>query len=559
MSWSMSYTGLPSLFSSQHVIGVFSGNTSSSNPSLQADLAQLSSQADLRLFFVETGTEQSVRSGASTVATRVLSAGAPFFYMVSLSQADHGRTPADLEKRLAEHAAKLGVQALDVVLVPWPAGGEGDGGVVGRHARRSQASLMRQTWDTLTLLRAKVGGGGGGGGGGGVGGTSPVVRELGLYDLETWQVEALVSPSVPERPPSLFPRANFLSQVSPWKSQMERINFCQSRGIEVLGRLLWFPPSSPPPSSVSSPSSDPLLHSLCLKLDRTPLQVVTLWALNHGLVSFPDLSPLLSSTPTAALAPGLTPSDKYDMTRTYIHEGLSSVSLLMDPLFRRKPKWREAFELDVQDMKDLDALDETFRIMINGKPNEGGGVGGGGGKVSNTSKPPVSSPSVQEDGDKNKGRSSPVVVRGATPKRKEDEDQDKDKDTGKEAWEAEYTDFYAQQARDEEKRRARAAADLLGDDEATAANEKNEAASKPQPVVLRNVDKRPQEVVQPVVRGDRPVAIADDDDDEEEEDGSLFKVSLATPGKALAGLSDEDTAKGGGLASWFDALDEKGK
>jgi hypothetical protein len=61
---------------------------------------------------------------------------------------------------------------------------------------------------------------------------------LGLLAVVGWQIEALCHPSPPNPEPQFMPVANYFT-MSPWKSEMHKIRFCHSRGIQCMVRFIW--------------------------------------------------------------------------------------------------------------------------------------------------------------------------------------------------------------------------------------------------------------------------------------------------------------------------------
>ena len=66
------------------------------------------------------------------------------------------------------------------------------------------------------------------------------------------------------------------------------------------------------------------------------MQILCLWALNRGLVIFPDLDHVKNA--------GLfKTAEEFDAWRVKLSGALNELSLLLSPLFRKKPLWKEAF------------------------------------------------------------------------------------------------------------------------------------------------------------------------------------------------------------------------
>ena len=101
---------------------------------------------------------------------------------------------------------------------------------------------------------------------------------------------------------------------------------------------------------------------------RSALQILSLWALNRGIVIFPDLEQIKDGIPKTA--------EEYDTWRVKASETLKEISILLNPLFRKKPMWKHAFALTEKEMELLDELDTGFNRKLNDKlmtkaPNAG--------------------------------------------------------------------------------------------------------------------------------------------------------------------------------------------
>jgi len=95
-----------------------------------------------------------------------------------------------------------------------------------------------------------------------------------------------------------------------------------------------------PPSSIIN--NLPLVASLLAfprssqAHNRSAMQILCLWALNRGLVIFPDLDHVKNA--------GLfKTAEEFDAWRVKLSGALNELSLLLSPLFRKKPLWKEAF------------------------------------------------------------------------------------------------------------------------------------------------------------------------------------------------------------------------
>ena len=107
-----------------------------------------------------------------------------------------------------------------------------------------------------------------------------------------------MSPAPPVPRPSVLPRGNHFA-LSPWRSEAALVQFCHSRGIECLADLNWDPKESRvglPLAPEETKNVDKWMGHLTKLLERDLMQMLTLWAINRGLVVFPDF-PLPKDVP----------------------------------------------------------------------------------------------------------------------------------------------------------------------------------------------------------------------------------------------------------------------
>ncbi|GMH87062.1 hypothetical protein TrVE_jg13501 [Triparma verrucosa] len=355
MSWACAFTGLTSMFNDRQRIGLIS---STPNPATAIDFMNVAVQQDLRTIFVEPGTEQAVAAAVAKACERKEVHPVDFKYIVALKSNDH-MTDEYLEQKIKQSCALLNVAQLDLVLCPWPVAPSPNGMEdFDRKERNRQAVRMRKTWDKLCSLKSTLTMG--------ERGVEPgkYIKNLGLLKVIGWQIEALCHPSPPNPEPRYMPVANYFA-MSPWKSEMHKIRFCHSRGIQCLVRFIW----DLKVQNGSGESEDETVKLLRKNHDgRSALQILSLWALNRGIVIFPDLEQIKDGIPKTA--------EEYDSWRVKASETLKEISILLNPLFRKKPMWKHAFALTEKEMELLDELDTGFNRKLNDKlmtkaPNAG--------------------------------------------------------------------------------------------------------------------------------------------------------------------------------------------
>ncbi|GMH64385.1 hypothetical protein TrRE_jg11221 [Triparma retinervis] len=221
-----------------------------------------------------------------------------------------------------------------------------------------------------------------------------------------------------------MPIVNYFT-VSPWNSSMQKVRFCHSRGIQCLVRFIWDVNVS---NGAGNGPPDPTVAKIAQEHERSAMQVLCLWALNRGLVIFPDLDHVKGG--------GLMrTAEEFDKWRVNLSTALKELSILLSPLFRKKPLWKEAFCLHEKEEESIDNLDGAFWAKVN--------------DTLMTKKP---------GGFKFKGK----------VRREDDgeggEEEDAGEDTG--AWEGEYKEFFDKQKRDKEEEEKRNTAGEGGNDEA---------------------------------------------------------------------------------------------
>ena len=125
---------------------------------------------------------------------------------------------------------------------------------------------------------------------------SKYIKNLGLLEAIEWQIEALCHPSPPNRTPEFMPVANYFA-MSPWKTEMHKIRFCHSRGIQCLVRFTW----DLNVVNGGGKAEDKVVELLRKNHNgRSALQILSLWALNRGIVIFPDLDHIKAGSPKTA-------------------------------------------------------------------------------------------------------------------------------------------------------------------------------------------------------------------------------------------------------------------
>jgi diketogulonate reductase-like aldo/keto reductase len=335
MSWSTSYTGQTSPFNDRQRIGL---TTSCSTPAATIDLVNTAVHHDIRTFNVSAGDELAVRSAVDDVCQRKEVNESDFRYVITLTRQDHAM-PELISSKLETIMKKLNVTSLYMVLVPYPVEPKkSDEEPYSRKQITSQTKTARKTWDTLTNLV-----------------TLNKITFLGLNEFSNDQIEGLVQPSPPVVAPSIRPSANWFT-VSPWKSSMDRVNYNHSRGIQVLCRLI----HDHSVVSATKGSVDERVEKIRASHDnRTARQIISLWAIDRGLVVFPDIDDIRTQTDTSV--------EGYDRFRVLQMNTIQEITLLLNPLFRKKPMWKNAFALEADEYEQLDGLDEDWNRRKNEK------------------------------------------------------------------------------------------------------------------------------------------------------------------------------------------------
>ncbi|GMI22198.1 hypothetical protein TeGR_g12969, partial [Tetraparma gracilis] len=355
MSWAFSYTGINSPFNDRQRIGI---TTSCPTPSATVDLVSTACHHDIRTFLVRPGDELAVKAAVAEVCQRPEVKPVDFRFIMELPRQEH-MTPDLLSGKIEAVSKKLGVDSMYMVLLPWPAEAKDpDAEPFNRMELTRQAKAMRNTWDVLCgLVERKQ------------------VNFLGVRELSNPQIEALMKPSPPQVKPPVLIAANWM-KVSVWKSEMHRVRFCHSMGIQVLADFEW---DLNRVNGGGAGASDKVVEMVRKNQDgRSAMQILTLWGVDRGLVVFPNLDHV-KNRPTPKLA------EEFDKERKITMDAIDSLSLLLSPLFRKKPMWKEAFALTEGEMKALDEIDGAWNNRLNekllrgdtkwGKEKAGGGGG----------------------------------------------------------------------------------------------------------------------------------------------------------------------------------------
>jgi len=151
MSWSCSYTGWTSIFHVPNQIGI---NMCDVNGNVAPDLVSMSCSNSIRTFLVAPGTELAIKEGVAMVCEqRKEVTPIEFKYVYILSTDDHVVSSSLLEKKLKEVSLRLGVEFVDLVLLPWPV--KDDGKEYNRKEKMKQIRTMRATWDVLSSIMGK--------------------------------------------------------------------------------------------------------------------------------------------------------------------------------------------------------------------------------------------------------------------------------------------------------------------------------------------------------------------------------------------------------------------
>jgi hypothetical protein len=299
-----------------------------------------------------------------------------------------------IEKTLADICLKVDCGLLDLVLLPWPS----KAGDYDRKARTEQSRKMRSTWEMLIKLKQ----------------AGKCVKHIGVSNLEVWQLESLIHPSLPLQRPDVLPAAHWFT-VSPWKSNSSLITWCHSRGIECLVRLIWDVNIS---NGGGKGAVDPTLSSIQSTVQRSVPQIVSLWGLQRGLVIFPDF-PLVTNGIGAPKG-----ADAYDSWRKDVSNALKDLTILLNPLFKKKPLWVDAFEINQHQMASINGLDIQYNEQYN--------------DTTMVKAPKLPPPLTKKE-------------------KKEKEDLEKNEggsDEDKELWEKEYADYYNKQRESDRKQEA---------------------------------------------------------------------------------------------------------
>ncbi|KAJ1445990.1 hypothetical protein M885DRAFT_473012 [Pelagophyceae sp. CCMP2097] len=361
--WSYSFTSSRSLFVGTARIG-FHVQTPEASGASEASIAEALRlalrEAHLQVVLVDRGAELAVRAllhprdlrpdfhagplaptaeekaaeaekVAVLMAARSPPARASLLLLARLGNDCH-RSPDAAVQQARQTIKALGVEFLDGLTVPWPpkqrftdddeehkpGWKDPDPGHVSPEVKRQKKVFLR-TWAALQALVA-----------------DGSVQWLGTEGLAPWQLERCVEAWNGEN----LPKFNLLS-VSVTRPMRRTVNWCQSRGIEVLALL---DTTAAPLETDEEKAIFQKVHASLAGVDAA--SIVTSWALQCGVVAFPSLAHALAEAAEMATV------EEYEKWLGRMRALLGRTTLAL-----RSPTEARRVHLDANALAVLEALD----------------------------------------------------------------------------------------------------------------------------------------------------------------------------------------------------------
>ncbi len=289
-----------------------------------------------RFLLCDRGSEFTVRE---ILADMLSSVDRAKFRIVARLSADCHAGQDAAARQCLQMMRELGLEYLDGCIVPWPgararANLDGDAEPAAPRPDRAtcneETSTFLQSWKAVTAL-VQAG----------------KVRCLGVSELGLWQLQRVTEPAGILRP------TFHLIGVSLRSAQHDVVRWCHSRAIEIVAFL------EASPTVLRSEPHQKVLQKVVDETGYTPAQVTISWALQHGLVTIPQLGSLIKD-------PGSIASDDvYRQWLSAMAEKLREIYSLLHP-FTRRPKFCSPTRIrQVTLSKDqVAALDDLDAVRI---------------------------------------------------------------------------------------------------------------------------------------------------------------------------------------------------
>eukprot|EP00903_Cladosiphon_okamuranus_P013506 g12579.t1 len=271
----------------------------------------------------------------------------------------HGSTKAT-SQRISSFVHAMGLEAVDLVVIPWPSESRQHRAVSDRGERQRDGALFIKTWKALQRVL-----------------DAGIIHAIGVDRFLPWQLDFLHAAGLPGSKPAV----NFLV-VSPTSHQRASASYSHARQVEVVASLedgtlktQVYADSDGSAGAIEGGDGDEVgdaaatedhegvVSAIASETNMTPSQVVTAWALHRGLVT-------LHTAGSLGLRAGVTSTSAQQPTARRRGSSAGSTELgnkvrepfaLLHPLVSRpsfySPNKRLGFSLEPKSMEAIEALD----------------------------------------------------------------------------------------------------------------------------------------------------------------------------------------------------------
>ncbi|CAM9135434.1 unnamed protein product, partial [Pylaiella littoralis] len=369
--WSYKYTSLASVFVDQCRVGARL-ETSTPTSQLVEFFSAVSKEQRCKCFFFDAGVEKHLASPFKTLIARPDRDRKGMFVGLTFPEdfPCHRSTKAT-SQRVSSFVHAMGLDALDLLVVPWPSGTQGHRALSDRGERHRDGTLFLKTWKALQRLV-----------------DTGAVRAIGVDRFLPWQLDFLIAQPGPK------PVVNFL-HISVTSHQEILTSYSHARQIEVVASLDTAKADTKAGASKSQRqtaasagdegeeagtgkvvATDTIvgdgeathkaaLSAIALETDMTPAQVVTSWAMHRGLVALHTVGSLALSSYGMAPPPpqpaAVAARRGSSVGNTDLVNRVREAFALLHPLASRpvfySPHKRFGFSLGPDSLEIIDAMD----------------------------------------------------------------------------------------------------------------------------------------------------------------------------------------------------------
>ncbi|CAM9283578.1 unnamed protein product, partial [Laminaria digitata] len=372
--WSYKYTSSASVFVDQCRVGVrFEAATPTTQ--LVPLFDAVAKEQRCKCFFFDAGVEKHLATSFKALLARPDRGRKGIVVGLTFpSDFPCHRSAKATAQRVSSFVIAMGVEALDLLIVPWPPGTQGHRALSDRGERQRDGALFLKTWKALRKLV-----------------DAGTVRALGVDRFVPWQVDFLVAQPGPR------PAVNFLN-VSLASQQRTLTSYSHARQLEVVASLDTAEPAgatssansgadpgnregggggvenrtdaattaTAPPVVPTADAHDAALSRIALETDMTPAQVTTSWSMHRGLIALHTAGSLnvaesVSPPPATAMATAKGRTKRGSSNDGNLGRRVREVFALLHPLASRpaiySPNKKFGFDLGPAHLEAIEAVD----------------------------------------------------------------------------------------------------------------------------------------------------------------------------------------------------------